>query len=347
MAIDWTIIFPAVVGPLMTFQGAAGSKLAALGGGPGFSTFIIFFFAFFPALILWLADTNGGSSPDLALGRANTQWFAYLCGLCGPFVVLCICTIIPVLGASLYFVVSVTVNMTVALILDNYGLIGLPQNTASTGSIVGLSVILFSVIVIGFAPSKVVPPAQELPDSPGVVQAHEHKVDVVKAEEESATSSKVNKGSLFKYSIFLAFAAMAGALGSVQAGLSYSLSVGYGSSSFSVMANSGLAVVPSFLAFLVQHSKQPTDFRKVFREAPWWSWIAAPVNFAFICTVTYLPARLGTAVLVGTMTCTTLLAATIFDHFGLFGLPVQKVSALKAGGIMLLLAGVIVMSIYK
>ncbi|KAJ3107175.1 hypothetical protein HK100_003617 [Physocladia obscura] len=370
MSVDWTIVLVVVMGLLVTFQSAAGAKLGAISGSSGFSTLFIFVTGFVPSVVLFLADTRGGTA--VAHAESVPAW-AYFGGVCGGFIVLSIVSVLPVIGASRFFVANVCFQLTSAMVLDNYALLGLPLKQASSGAISGVVIMILGVFVVGFSTSfhgntvgvqavdtnaeSISPPQvqpilnathtvadDDLEPAIGDLSSKQITVDSAPA----IIPPPSQRVSLATTLILLLIPAIAGIAGSVQAAMNAELGVAYGSSSFSTMITSGISLIPAVAAFLFQvyfsTAETRLDLKRTWKETPWWCWTIGIINFAFVMTVTYLPDRLGTSVLIGTLVCAEVVSATIADHFGVFGLKQETASLFKIFGVCLMVVGVSLVS---
>ena len=71
------------------------------------------------------------------------------------------------------------------------------------------------------------------------------------------------------------------------------------------------------------------------------SWTGGIFGAIFIGSAILLVPRLGAATLIALLVTGQLLGALAFDHFGLFGIPVHEISALRLAGAALLIAGAV------
>jgi transporter family-2 protein len=69
--------------------------------------------------------------------------------------------------------------------------------------------------------------------------------------------------------------------------------------------------------------------------------IAGTFGFLYVIGAAILAPRIGVALFVCAVTAGTLAGAVYLDHVGAFGAEVQKLSLVKAAGLVALLAGVI------
>lgn len=76
-------------------------------------------------------------------------------------------------------------------------------------------------------------------------------------------------------------------------------------------------------------------------SAPWWVWIGGLLGAFYVFASIILTPRLGAATTVGLILTGQLLASVVMDHFGLLRLPVQEITPLRLLGVLLMIAGVL------
>ena len=77
------------------------------------------------------------------------------------------------------------------------------------------------------------------------------------------------------------------------------------------------------------------------RGAPAWTWLGGLYGAFFVSAVAYAAPRLGVASMLTLAIASQLAAALVVDHFGLFGLRVEPVSATRVVGLALVIGGVL------
>lgn len=77
------------------------------------------------------------------------------------------------------------------------------------------------------------------------------------------------------------------------------------------------------------------------RAAPWWTWLGGFYGAWFVAAFAFATPRLGLAVALTVAVAAQLAAALVIDHFGLLGLARAPVSAGRVAGLLLVLAGVV------
>ncbi len=77
-------------------------------------------------------------------------------------------------------------------------------------------------------------------------------------------------------------------------------------------------------------------------DVPWWAWTGGAIGATFVTISVILAPRLGATLLVGAVVCGQLLGSMLIDHYGLVGFPVNPVNWGRVAGVVLLMAGVVV-----
>lgn len=77
------------------------------------------------------------------------------------------------------------------------------------------------------------------------------------------------------------------------------------------------------------------------RAAPSWAWFGGIYGAIYVATAAYAAPRLGVATMLMIAIGGQLVAAVVIDHFGLFGLRAEPMSASRIAGLVLVFAGVL------
>ncbi|KAI8828143.1 hypothetical protein BJ741DRAFT_627201 [Chytriomyces cf. hyalinus JEL632] len=374
MAVDWTLIVPIVIGALVTFQGAASTLLGRI-GGPAFATWLVFTVPVIPALITFLIETKAATTVTFTQGAAEAPWFSYCGGFMGPFIVWSVLTCVPKIGVNLFFSIQVSAQLLSALLFQHFGAVGVVKRAASVGMIVGLALTIVGVLVILLAKLRSVGQAA----APLLLLQTEYaatssrtstidtpeRIDFLASDKASSSDASTREllqvedapqhqlqteseaVSLLKYGICLVWGIFSGVAASLQAGMNSTLGIKYNSAAFATFIVACVAFVPCSIAYAVEYTRCPTNFKKVRAETPWWCYPCGLVGFGIVMMFSYLPQRLDSSVLMGALVCTQILSSLAADHFGWWGLSVNRVTVLKGVGASLLVGGVIVMSVWN
>lgn len=142
--IFWLLLALAA-GAMMPTQAAINHKLALYVQHPVLSAFISFGVGAV-ALLAYILLT-GIPVSQLALAK-NAPAIAWAGGLLGAFFVAAVVTLVPRLGVALTFSLLVAGQMALTLLIDHYGLLGVPVKAVSWPRIMGILLVIGGVILI-------------------------------------------------------------------------------------------------------------------------------------------------------------------------------------------------------
>lgn len=77
------------------------------------------------------------------------------------------------------------------------------------------------------------------------------------------------------------------------------------------------------------------------KALPWYAWIGGLYGVIFVVAATWGVPRLGVALTITLMVAGQLLVGLALDHFGAFGQPVQPLNLGRIAGVLLVIAGVV------
>lgn len=100
------------------------------------------------------------------------------------------------------------------------------------------------------------------------------------------------------------------------------------------------------LAGYLLASRFPLPPLRSAAEQPWWLWSGGVLGAFFVAVTIYLAPRLGAANMLAWVLTGQMTAAMFLDHFGLLGYPLHPFSAGRAAGVLLLVAGVLMIRIF-
>jgi transporter family-2 protein len=134
-----------LAGALIATQAGVNSQLARAAGHPVFAAAISFVVGTVALLALSLGVRGSWAG---AGALAGLPWWIWTGGLLGAVFVVTTAWLAPVLGAATLLSVAIAGQMTFALLLDHYGLIGLPQRPMSAGRAAGAALLIVGVVMI-------------------------------------------------------------------------------------------------------------------------------------------------------------------------------------------------------
>lgn len=140
---------------------------------------------------------------------------------------------------------------------------------------------------------------------------------------------------------FLMLLALAvGCLLPMQASINTKLGVFLKAPIMAAMVNFIVGGFVLFVVILGTHT--PNHLLQAFKEAPIYAWIGGVMGCIYVGSIIFLLPRLGAALSFGLIICGQLVFSLALDHFGMFGVPVQSINWGRIAGVLLILAGVLV-----
>lgn len=139
------ILLALAAGAMMPTQAAINNKLAVAVESPilaAFVSFVVGTVALFVYLLL-----SGASLGNLASVKDATP-ISWIGGLLGAFFVAAAVTLVPRLGVAMTFSLIVAGQMLVTLVIDHFGLLGVPETKVSLARVAGILLITAGVVLI-------------------------------------------------------------------------------------------------------------------------------------------------------------------------------------------------------
>ncbi|MBD5654315.1 MAG: DMT family transporter, partial [Candidatus Eremiobacteraeota bacterium] len=79
---------------------------------------------------------------------ARAPWWAWTGGLLGAYFIFSTIVVVPRLGAAFAFALIVAGQMAASIAIDQFGLFGLPQTTASPARLAGAALLVAGVLLV-------------------------------------------------------------------------------------------------------------------------------------------------------------------------------------------------------
>ena len=144
---------------------------------------------------------------------------------------------------------------------------------------------------------------------------------------------------MLKLAFPMILAAAAGISLVVQQALNANLRTALGSAAWSGFMSYFIGVV--CMAALALLLRDPVPSAAIAARIPWFAWSGGLFGAIFIGLGIFLVPQLGTATFFALLIAGQMLGSVAFDHFGLLGVPVHPISAVRITGAALLVGGVI------
>ncbi|MET4385714.1 transporter family-2 protein [Bradyrhizobium sp. F1.4.3] len=144
---------------------------------------------------------------------------------------------------------------------------------------------------------------------------------------------------MLKLAFPMILAAAAGISLVVQQALNANLRAALKSAAWSGFMSYFIGVIcMAALALLLQ---DPVPSAATAARIPWFAWSGGLFGAIFIGLGIFLVPQLGAATFFALLIAGQMLGSIAFDHFGLLGVPVHPISAVRVAGAVLLVGGVI------
>ena len=139
------ILLALAAGAMMPTQAATNNKMAVVVDSPLLSAFISFFVGTVALFVYVLI--SGAPIANLAAAK-EAPAIAWIGGLLGAFFVTAAVTLVPRLGVAMTFSLIIAGQMIVTLVIDHFGLLGVPVKEVSLARIAGIVLIAGGVVLI-------------------------------------------------------------------------------------------------------------------------------------------------------------------------------------------------------
>ncbi|MCA8999096.1 MAG: DMT family transporter [Planctomycetaceae bacterium] len=112
-----------------------------------------------PFLAAWISFFGGAVSLTLIVLIANREipplseaidqpWYLYTGGLLGVVFVTTVLTVVPHLGTANVLAAAIVGQLTMSLIVDHFGLMGLPRHPVNFVKVIGVGLLVFGTLMI-------------------------------------------------------------------------------------------------------------------------------------------------------------------------------------------------------
>ena len=294
-----------IAGSLLAVQAGANAQLSKAVGSPFAATTLQLAVG---AIVLLSITALTGTTPALLAVR-QAEWWHAVGGIASAFYVVSTILLFPRLGAVVSVGLFIAGQMLASFALDTSGWLGIPELGLRAGPALGMLVVLAGAALI--------------------VLGQEGAAD-------NLAPSKLG---------WIGLALLAGAVLPVQGAVNALLRHDLGGAPFAVGTISFvvamLAMAAVLLATLVL-GKAPRPRLAGLSSMPWWGWLGGFAGATYVTTVFTAIPVIGAAAAVSLTVAGQQLASIFVDNFGWFRLPQRPVSGIRLAGIVLLLAGCII-----
>ena len=139
------ILLALAAGAMMPTQAATNNKMAGVVESPILAAFISFFVG---TVALFVYMLIAGVSITNLTSAKEAPAIAWIGGLLGAFFVTAAVMLVPRLGVAMTFSLIIAGQMIVTLVIDHFGLLGVPMKEVSLARIAGIVLIAGGVVLI-------------------------------------------------------------------------------------------------------------------------------------------------------------------------------------------------------
>jgi transporter family-2 protein len=140
------LLFVALLaGAMMPTQAATNNKMAVVTGSPILAAFLSFLVG---TVALFACVIAAGTPMTSFASIKEAPPIAWAGGLFGAFFVTAAVMLVPRIGVAMTFSALIAGQMIVTLIIDHYGLLGVPVKEISIPRVIGIVLIAVGVILI-------------------------------------------------------------------------------------------------------------------------------------------------------------------------------------------------------
>jgi transporter family-2 protein len=146
----WLYLVAAVIGGvLIGIQGPINAQLRTWVGDPVRAAFVSITVSFVSISLALLATSlTARRSWPTASHLGDSPWWVWTGGLMGAVYVAAATVLVPRLGAAVLLALVLVGQMVISVILDHFGLLGLPSHPLSVGRVAGGLLLIAGVVLI-------------------------------------------------------------------------------------------------------------------------------------------------------------------------------------------------------
>jgi transporter family-2 protein len=356
----WALLAAALlIGCLLAVQASANQQLNRAVGTPyGASTLQLCL----AAAVLTLLTAAVGKIGALGLVAEVQPWWLLLGGLASPLYITAGIVLFPRVGALTAVGLFVTGQVFASLALDLLGLLWVPRQPPTTGIVLGALAVLVGISVIIRGQRVTLAPTNPGPGAGPAAAAAPRAVDQPAARggadsraaapatagsgagaAATATATSTASGSHPSVArpLWIALGLFAGAVlpfqGAINGGLRAEIGepLAVGTISF-IVATATIIVV---LVVMLALRRTPRPRLAPLAVMPWWGWLGGFCALAYVTATFMLIPAIGAAVTVALTVTGQQLGSAVIDQYGLFRLPRRPLNAPRTVGLLLLVAG--------
>lgn len=142
--------------------------------------------------------------------------------------------------------------------------------------------------------------------------------------------------------LLVLFAVVAGVFLPLQAGVNTRLAQFVGGPVRASTVSFGVGTIALLVVVALFYRSGGVDAR----HAPWWAWVGGFLGAFYVTATVVVPVRIGAAAFFGILVAAQLVMGVLIDRFGLVGFPERTTSPLRIVGVVLLVAGALLVRLF-
>jgi transporter family-2 protein len=144
MAVFIPILLVFIAGAMVAMQAPTNAILAKAGGSPVLAALISFAVGTIALFMVWLGS---GNRPGTSV-FAGLPWYAWIGGLYGAMFVAVAAYAAPKIGLGSLITIGIAGQIAMALLLDNFGMLGLPKDPLTLTRAAGAALVIAGVVLV-------------------------------------------------------------------------------------------------------------------------------------------------------------------------------------------------------
>ncbi len=131
----------------------------------------------------------------------------------------------------------------------------------------------------------------------------------------------------------------------IQVAANSSLGIRSASPSFSVLMSFLTGLVLVFIYFFIEADWGRNVDMSGVKSAPWWAWTGGVLGAIYVTVITIFSQHIGVASMTAVIFSAQMITASVIDTYGWLDMSERPFTALRGGGLALLLVGTILLAV--
>ena len=138
---------------------------------------------------------------------------------------------------------------------------------------------------------------------------------------------------------------VAGVVVTLQTAINFRLGQLLGNSMHAVLVSFTTGMLGALVYCLIEGgSVAPLE---AIKSGPWWAWTGGLLGAAFVWCMIFAVPKVGLSVMFPLVVGGQMVAAIVMEHFGLLGSPKEPATLARVGGVLLVIAGAVVLGVTR